>query len=292
MWPKKIVLFQRGAEALVSNENLEKNRFVSPSALEWFSEGFIPVAPNSEDYRYSRNGFDILRLMRECKILPPSVIRDAVEAKAEKIEQEENRKIGRKEKLSIKEQVTDELLPGAFTKRSATNIWMLASFIAIEANQSMAESIISKLREAEPPFPCKLVKTKQAPHVVMTDWLSAGEASGNFELDSDCELKSAGEDGATVKCQRFDLTAEEIQNHIATGKQVTKLGLIWNERIRFVLSDSLQITRIKFLDVLQDEASQAGDDAESLFEATATIIGGELTTMIDHLIAAFGGIEE
>jgi recombination associated protein RdgC len=125
----------------------------------------------------------------------------------------------------------------------------------------------------------------------MTDWLAAGEALW-FELDADCELKDGSENGAVIRCTRMDLTADEIRQHIATGKQVTRIGLIWQEKIRFMLTDTLQLKRIQFLDVLQEEASQAGDDRESLFEATFTLMSEELGELVDALIEALGGLED
>jgi len=94
-----------------------------------------------------------------------------------------------------------------------------------------------------------------------------------------------------VRCTRIDLTADEIRQHIATGKQVTRLGLIWRERIRFVLTDQLQLKRLQFLDVLQEEASQAGDDLASLFEATFLLMAEELGDLVNDLVAALGGLE-
>ena len=70
---------------------------------------------------------------------------------------------------------------------------------------------------------------------------------------------------------------------------MTKLGLIWQERIRFVLTEDLTVRRLQFLDVLQEEAEQAGDDAESLFEATFALMTGELALLTAALIEALGG---
>ncbi|VEB42931.1 Recombination-associated protein rdgC [Chromobacterium violaceum] len=126
----------------------------------------------------------------------------------------------------------------------------------------------------------------------MTDWLAAGEAPGGFGLDADAVLKDGGENGAEVRVSRIDLTSDEIRQHIATGKQVTKLGLIWNEKIRFQLTDTLQLKRIQFLDMLQDEAGQAGDDRESLFEATFILMSEELGELVEALVEALGGLED
>jgi recombination associated protein RdgC len=59
-----------------------------------------------------------------------------------------------------------------------------------------------------------------------------------------------------------------------------------------MLTDTLQLKRIQFLDVLQEEASQAGDDRESLFEATFTLMSEELGELVDALIEALGGLED
>jgi recombination associated protein RdgC len=122
----------------------------------------------------------------------------------------------------------------------------------------------------------------------MTAWLQ-GEAPPGFALDADCELKAPGEGGAVVRCSRQDLTASEVRAHLDSGKQVSKLGLIWQERIRFVLTEDLGVRRVQFLDLLQEEAEQAGDDAESLFEATFALMTGELAVLIADLIDALGG---
>ena len=220
----------------------------------------------------------MVSLRREDKVLPASVIRDFVELKVAEIEDKELRKVGRKEKLALKEQITDDLLPRAFVRSSRMSAFLdtRRGWLMVDsAAASKAEALVSKLREALPPFPAALPRTKIAPHTAMTDWLAAGEAPAGFELDSDCELKDSGENGAVVRCARIDLTADEIRQHIATGKQVTRVGLIWQEKIRFQLTDMLQLKRLQFLDLLQDEASQAGDDRESLFEATFTLMSEE-----------------
>ena len=116
-----------------------------------------------------------------------------------------------------------------------------------------------------------------------------GDVPGGFLLDNDCELKAAGESGAVIRCSRQDLTADEIRAHLKSGKQATKLGLVWKEKIRFVLTDQLQLKRIQFLDVLQEEVAQESDDVASLNEATLLLMSEELGGLITDLIVALGG---
>lgn len=299
MWLKQLSFFQLSPEFVIDNDKLTSalsaRPFTSCGGLDWFSEGWQPPAAHLDTPLFTQRSYALLSLRREDKVLPGAVIRDALDKKVEQIERDEGRKVGRKEKLALKEQITDDLLPRAFTRTSRTTAYIdgAREWLMVDAGAaSKAENLVSQLREALPPFPAALPRTTLPPHALMTDWLAAGEASNGFELDADATLKDANENGAKVKVSRADLTAEEIRQHIATGKQVTELGLIWRERIRFVLTDQLQLKRLQFLDVLQEEASQAGDDVASLFEATFLLMAEELGELVDELVQSLGGIHQ
>lgn len=299
MWFKQLSFYRLNQESLHETgklvQALEKTPFQHCGGLDWFSEGWVAAASHLDSPVYQARDCQLLSLKREDKVLPAGVIRDFVELKVQEIEDKELRKVGRKEKLALKEQVTDDLLPRAFVRTHRTTAYLdcRRGWLMVDSGTaSKAEALVSKLREALPPFPAALPRTKLAPHTAMTDWLAAGEAPYGFELDADCELKDGSENGAVIRCTRMDLTSDEIRQHIATGKQVTRIGLIWQEKVRFMLTDTLQLKRIQFLDVLQEEASQAGDDRESLFEATFTLMSEELGELVEALIEALGGLDD
>ncbi|QEL55472.1 recombination-associated protein RdgC [Chromobacterium paludis] len=294
-WFKNVVLFRLAEmlDAAVLNEKLAARQFQPCAGLDWFSEGWMPAASHLEGMVYSARERHLVRLLREDKILPPAAIKKALAERVATVEAKELRKVGRKEQQALKEQVTDDLLPKALTKEGGIPAFISGNWLVVDASSSTkAEGLVSKLREALPPFPAALPRTKIAPHTAMTDWLAAGAAPAGFELDEDALLKDGSENGAVVRVSRIDLTSDEIRQHIATGKQATKLGLIWNEKIRFQLTDTLQLKRIQFRDVLQDEASHAGDDRDSLFEATFLLMTEALGELIGDLVAALGGLEE
>jgi len=295
-WFKQLSIFRLSApvDGAALSESLEKSPFTKCAGLDWYAEGWVWPASHVGSPVFKARDCLLVSLKREDKVLPVVTIRAAVDEKALEIEQREHRSVGRKEKSALKEQVTDDLLPRALTRESRLSAYIdnRRGWLMVDSGTSTkAEALVSKLREALPPFPAALPRTKLAPHTAMTDWLAAGEAPEGFELDAEVELRDPSENGAVIRCVRMDLTSDEIRQHIATGKQVTKLGLIWNERVRFVLTDTLQLKRIQFLDVLQDEASQAGDDSASLFEATFTLMVEELGDLVDGLIEALGGLE-
>ena len=81
----------------------------------------------------------------------------------------------------------------------------------------------------------------------MAAWLMLGDAPLRFVLDQDLELQAVDQTKATVRYVRHPLEGKEIQQHLNSGKFVTRLGLTWNDRVSFVLTEKLEIKRLQFL---------------------------------------------
>lgn len=297
MLMKNLTLFRLPSVADIDldvlEESLKKKPFQSCGGLDWFQTGFVPAAEHQSDLMvFSQHGYALIALKREDKILPAKVIKSHLEREVKEIEAKENTKVGKKRRLEIKERITDDLLPKALTKEEITYAYIDTKngWLVVDAtSEKKAEELVSTLREAMPPFPAGLTRTKTGPVSAMTGWLAASEAPERFALDSNCVLQDTGEAGALVKISRADLTAEEITQHIATGKSVTSLGLIWHERIRFTLNEKCQLKSVQFLDVLLSEASDGADDAAALFESTFVLTTGEVSKLLADLVNALGG---
>jgi hypothetical protein len=126
----------------------------------------------------------------------------------------------------------------------------------------------------------------------MTNWLLQGEAQGRFVLDSDVTLVGVGDVAPKVKISRKDLTAEDVVQHAKNGMIVTELGLIWNDRVAFILTQDLTLKRIQWLDVVQEEAEGSRDDAESMAYATQLLMEAALSAMLGELVDLLGGWQE
>ena len=118
----------------------------------------------------------------------------------------------------------------------------------------------------------------------MAHWLLTQEAPVGFTIDRDCELKAADESKSVVRYARHALDIDEVKQHVEHGKLPTKLALTWDDRVSFLLTESLQIKKIAFTDSVLD---QAGD--EGGFDTDVAIATGELTKLIPDLIEALGG---
>ncbi|CRQ78745.1 Recombination-associated protein RdgC [Pseudomonas aeruginosa] len=108
----------------------------------------------------------------------------------------------------------------------------------------------------------------------------------------ECELRDTHEDGGVVRCKRQDLTSEEIQLHLTAGKLVTQLSLAWSDKLSFVLDDKLAVKRLRFEDLLQEQAEKdGGEDALGQLDASFTLMMLTFAEFLPALFEALGGEE-
>ncbi|PIT12613.1 recombination-associated protein RdgC [Snodgrassella alvi] len=296
MWFKQLSIYPLNKENLPDLETLVNKlaeaEFKPCMGLDWDSIGFAsPVSFSPEMVFPAQNTWRIA-LKKEEKVLPAAVVRDILEEKINEIREAEGRNVGRKEKMELKETITDDLLPRAFTKSGKTEAIIdtqRALLLINQANTNRAEMLLTKLRDALGGLEAKLPRTQQSPGSMMTEWLLNGAAAGHFELDCDCELKGLGDAAPVVRISHQDLTAEEVVNLVKNGKVVTQLGLCWQDRVRFVLTQDFTLKRIQFLDVIQEEAAGQGDDMQSVTFASQILMAEALGDLLAELVHHLGG---
>ncbi len=295
MWFSQCTVFRlpETPNAALLADKLADAPFAPCGGLDWFTEGFAAPQSFTPELVFKVEQTMGIALRREEKVLPGSVIQRAVDERVARIEQQEGRSVGRKERQELKEQVTDELLPRAFVRATHTRALFADGMLLVDsAAASKAENLLAKLREALGGLKAQLVHTRQTPSALMTSWLLQGHCEGGFELDSDCELKGVGDVVPVVKVSKQDLTADEVVQHVKNGKTVTQLGLVWREQIAFILTQDFTLKRIQYLDVLQEEAESNGDDAANLAAASQLIVSANLSALIGELIELMGGWQE
>ena len=232
----------------------------------------------------------LLALGIEQKLLPASVVKQFANDKAKEIEENEGRRVGRKEMRDLREAMTIELLPRAFVRRRTTFGWIdpVNGWLAIDAaSPAKAEEFLEHLRKSVDQLPAKLLQVTQSPSSAMTGWVAEGEAPSHFTLDQDLELRSA--EKATVRYVKHTLEGEEIRQHIAEGKVVTRLAMTWGDRISFLLNENLQIKRLIFLDLLKEQADGQAENEDERFDIDFTLMTGEVAQLLNDLLEALGG---
>lgn len=295
MWFKQVTPFRvfELPEKRYLDESLGNSWFTELQGLDWFSEGFTHPNAFTDLAVFEAQKTMLISLMREEKVLPSAAIKHKLDEQVVKIQTAEGRNVGRREKHELREAIIDNLLPNALIKSSRTYGLFAGEWLFVDtANRRKAENLLTKLREALGGLPAQQPVPRQSPASLMTNWLLQGEAQGRFVLDSDVTLVGAGDVASKVKISRKDLTAEDVVQHAKKGMKVTELGLVWNDRVAFILTQDLKLKRIQWLDVVQEEAEGSCDDAESMAYATQLLMAAALSVILGELVDLLGGWQE
>lgn len=299
MWFKNLQIYRLPSPWSIDlaklDEQLARGKFTRCPSNQPMSRGW--TSPRKDGALiYSGNRQWLLALAVEQRLLPAAVINETAQERAEQIADQQGYAPGRKQMKEIKERVTEELMPRAFTRNRKTFIWIDPQngwFVVDAGSPAKAEEVIEHLRECLDDFPLKPLHTQRSPQSAMADWLAAGEAPAGFTVDRDCELKSVADEKAAVRYVRHPLEGdgigEQIQAHLAAGKLPTRLALTWDERISFVLTEKLEIKRLAFLDILKEEAEKSTEHADEQFDADFALMTGELQRFLPQLIEVLGG---
>ena len=295
MWFKNLQLFRVPENWDLSAEDLaaqlKQHSFQPAGSFALESRGWIP--PRGDDqlvYALSRQW--LIALGVEQKLLPASVIRQTAKERAAKLEAKVGRKLGRKELRDLKEDTIGELLPRAFSRYRATFAWIdpVAGWLAIDAaSPKKLEEVVESLRRSLDEFPVTPLQTQVSPATAMTEWLLAADGPRGFTVDQDCELRSQQDEKSTVRYARHPLDIQEIRNHIAQGKQPSRLALTWQDRLSFVLTDKLEVKKLVFLDAVKSEAGADQDSEEEQLDADFALMTGQLGHFLPDLVVALGG---
>ena len=301
MWFKNLLTYRLTQEVPFEPEALEAALASKPArpcaSQELTTYGFVAPFGKGEDAPlvHVSGEFLLIAARKEERILPSSVVNDAVKEKVEEIETEQMRKVYKKERDQIKDEIIQAFLPRAFIRRSmifAAIAPRLGMILVNSASAKRAEDLLSTLREVMGSLPVRPATVKIAPSATMTDWVKSQQAAEGFYVLDECELRDTAEDGGIVRCKRQDLTGEEIQLHLSTGKVVTQLALAWQDKLSFVLDDKMVIKRLKFEELLQEQAEQdGGDEAAQQFDASFLLMMMTFSEFLPVLFEALGGEE-
>lgn len=239
-------------------------------------------------------GQRIMRLRIETKSVPASVVRKRAEVYADKIEDMTGRRPGKKEIKDIREDVLLELLPQAFPKTTDILVWAdpVTGILAIDSTStSKVDDTITALVTAFDGLKLSMLQTAVSPQNAMEGWLCQESfdngLSEQFTIGRACELASRDEEKSVVKFNRHNLDIDEIREHIAQGKLPKWTAMSYAGRVGFVLTDTMQLKKIEFLDGVM--AGRDANEADNGFDADVALATGELKAMIPALIDALGG---
>lgn len=254
------------------------------------TRGWLPVTPGGR-LVHAVNQQHMIALGVNQKLLPGSIVRQVALERADAQALEQGFPVGRKQMRDLRHRVADELRARALTRRRVTRAWLDSEsgwFAVDAAGIAAAEAVVETLGDTLGSFAPRLIETERSPHAAMTSWLQRGDAPGRFSIDDDLELHSADKSKTIIRYTRHPLDGKEIQAHLASGKYPTRLGLTWNDRVSFVLTDKLQIKRLDFLEMSKDAAEGDEVDPAEQFDIDFAVMAGELGKLLGDLTAVLG----
>ncbi len=275
-------------------QKLDPRRFRPCGSLEPISYGWCaPLGKDTFPLVHVTNGFAMVCVQKEEKIVPASVVNEILSERVAEIEDQQGRPVRRKEREALRDEVMQDLLPRAFSHSRRTYAYIDPKggwLVADSASAKKTEEIASLLRQSLGSLPVVPPATRERPGAIMTRWVMDSDLPPDITLESECELRSPEQDGGIVRCRRHDLSAPEIQNHIEAGKEVIKLAVTWNDRLSFVIDEALGIKKLRFLDLVQEEAAHVEtSDPVERFDADFAVMSLELAAFLPRLIELFGG---
>ncbi|NUO75649.1 MAG: recombination-associated protein RdgC [Lysobacter sp.] len=267
---------------------LEECKLKPVGPMELSSRGFIsPFGRDAEAMSHRLHDAIWLSVGGEDRLLPGSVVNDMLAKKLAEIEQKEGRKPGSRTRKRLKDELIVDLLPRAFIKPSRTDALLdLEHGIVVvdTSSRKSGENVVSEIRRALGSFPALPLNAEVAPRSILTGWLAGETLPEGLSLGEECELRDPMEQGAVVKCQRMELQGDEIDKHLETGKQVTRLALNLDDHVSFVLGEDLVIRKFKLLDGAVDSLENTErDDLRAELDARFALMSAEVKRLFNVL---------
>lgn len=271
----------------------EKHAFTECGKNDAMRLGWVRPMGKTGEFVHAVNGYYLVTLRKDEKILPGSVVNQILKERVDEKEEAEDRKLSSKEKSEMKDEVIFELLPKAFVKTSLQNAYIDTRnqrLVVDAGSANKAEELISFLRNTVDSLPCVPLAVNADTLMMMTSWLRSKTAPLNFEIGGDCELKDTnGEDGV-VTCKNEDLFSSQVINHINHGKQVTKIALTWSEKVNFMIDKELGFKRLKFLDGVLDDDAYESCTPEERFDTDFSLFTEYFSDLFEDVVTVFDGL--
>ena len=299
MWFRNLVLYRLPPGWSLSAAQLEEKLGTRPlqacGALEMLSRGWI--APSSSGRLvHTLDQHHLIALGVEQKLLPASLVRQEALRRAKLKEDSQGFPVGKRQLRDLKLRVTEELRARALSRQRSTRAWIdpRGGWCVVDAaSPAKAEELIEMLRDTLGTFAVQFVQTQRSAHASMAAWLMQGSAPDSLTLDQDLTLTTADGTKSSVRYTRHALDLREIRGHLEAGKYPAQLGLCWNDRVAFMLTEKLALKRVQFLDLEPDaqgpEQSTTKTDPLEKFDADFALMTGELTLLLAAVLQSLGG---
>lgn len=291
-WFKNALIYQLTQSLDWENleEQLQECVFTPCGSADVSHLGWSAPLATSENLAHQANGKILLVAKREEKILPVEVVNRELNKRITALEEKEQRKLKKVERLSLKDDVIATLLPQAFSRIKTTVLYIdtLKQLIFVDAASSKtAEDALALLRKSLGSLPVVPLAFNCAPCEVMTKWVT-DTAPDWLILREEVEIREK-EDLGVIHCKQKDIEDEDIIE-LAKNGSISKLALEWENNLSFVLNDDCTLKRLKFADEIRAKNNDIlKEDIAQRFDADFILMTATLSELVKNLINEFGG---
>lgn len=298
----------RAEDFAALNEALQTHPARAPAATEFSCSGWVepikhPKPIDREDptlleekegpslvYPLSKHLL-LIALEESERILPPKVIRRELDKRITEIESSQLRKIYKKERDQIKDDIVQSLLPRAFVKseRIRAMIDTQRNLIWVEAGRTKAERLLCLLREALGSLAVRVPTVRIAPSATMTEWVRKQKVSEELSI-MDCAIYQDPDRDGKATLVRQDLSAQPSQDLLGEGKIVTRLNLNYQDSVYFTFDEDMSFKAMLF-DGAEFDGAEEVEEVEAMTHAIMYLQGRLLGQMFDHLTEQLGGLD-
>lgn len=259
-----------------------------PSEISRF--GWTAPLETDGNLAYFADNKVLLMAKREEKILPVDVINRELNIRIAALEEKEQRKLKKTERLSLRDDVVASLTSQAFSKFKSTALFidLKTNLIYVDAASSkLAEDAIALLRKSLGSLPVVPLAFNCAPCEVMTKWVT-DTAPNWLILRKEVEIREK-EDFGIILCKQKDIENEDIIE-LAKNGSISKLALEWENNLKFILVEDGTLKRLKFDDNITEKNDDiVKENVAARFDADFILMTAILSEFVENLINEFGG---
>ena len=282
-WPESE---DKACEALKQYAFVECNRFSRKSA--GFEQSVEQVA---DSYCRRISGLDFIKLRFQTKLLPDSVVSEALEERVGEFSSRTGELPTKGERKSLKDETISKLLPQAMTKSKRLlgvicrkrGLLILGSVVEGEN-----EVFLEKLNAAVPGLLPRLIEFKEPLESFMKK-IILDESIHPFRVGRECKLREIGATNSTISWFDRNLKESHVRESLLEGLTIDRVEVRHHQNLTLVIDRKYGFLKCKLL----GETDAVPGDSVDLTEKTDgdfALIGPSLLAFFDDFSAQLGGM--
>jgi len=294
MWFKNLHIYQIPSSFSLSAEELaeklEAKRFKSCGRMIDKTLGYVSPIHRNKDYLvHAASGCILFCMRKEQKVIPASAIKEALEEKVTTLQDELGRKIYRKEKQTIKDDLVASMLPNAFARSSHIRAYFdtRKHLLVIDASSAaQVDEFYELLLETIGSFGALQLVGGENPSNIMNGWLN-DKLPQDWSLSGEYLFKDLN-DERVARFKDYDAGNPFVTDLLEDGYSTQRLGIQYKGLLSAIIQDDLQIKSLKFSEeLLKDNDELKAEDELLKFDADFALMTSALAEFIEDLSKIF-----